>query len=191
MRIAILGGAFDPPHFGHFLVAQQTLDFSKIDEIWLMPCFSHPFDKKMTTGDKRLEMCKLALSDFANKRIRVSDFEIRLEKKSFTIDTVLTLKKTFRTDHFSWLIGSDNLASFEKWKDWQKLIKEIKFLVFPRIDYPVKKLPKDFFLIESKKLIYSNLSSEIIRKRIKENLSIKGLVTAGVEEYIIKNKLYR
>ena len=191
MRIAILGGSFDPPHLGHLLVAQQTLDFTKVDEVWLMPCFSHPFDKKMTSGAIRLEMCKLVIEDFANKKIRVSDFEIRLKEKSFTIDTVLTLKKTFKTDHFCWLIGSDNLAAFKKWKDWKNLLSEIKFLVFPRIDYPVKKLPKRFDLIKSKLAINSNLSSEVVRMRVKKGWSIKGMVTNGVEEYIYKNKLYK
>lgn len=191
MRIAIFGGAFDPPHLGHLLIAQQTLDFTNIDEVWLMPCFSHPFNKKITNDQTRLELCKLAISDFKNKKIRVCDFEIRLKEKSFTIDTVTTLKKTFKAERFFWLIGSDNLKDFKKWKDWQKLVKVIRFLVFPRVDFPIKKLPSDFRLIKSSPPISSNLSSRIIRERVKKGLSIKGLVTEKVEEYIVENKLYK
>ena len=191
VRIAILGGSFDPPHLGHLLVAQQTLDFAKIDEVWLMPCFFHPFDKKITSGQKRLEMCQSAIEEFNNRKIRVSDFEIRLKKKSYTIETILILKKTFKSDHFFWLIGSDNLSSFKKWKDWQKLLTETKFLVFPRIDYPLTKIPQGFTLIKSKRLISSNLSSEAVRMRVKNGLSIKGLVTTVVEEYISRNRLYK
>jgi len=191
MKIAILGGSFDPPHLGHLLVAQQTLDFLNIDEVWLMPCFSHPFAKKMADPLFRLEMCKLSIGEAYRRQLRVSDFEIRLKKQCFTIDTVRTLKKTFKADKFFWLIGSDNLADFRKWKDWQKLLKEIKFLVFPRIDYPVKKLPKGFILIKSEFLIYSNLSSDIIRERVKKGLPIKGMVTEEVEEYIKEHKLYK
>ncbi len=191
MRIAILGGAFDPPHLGHLLLAQQTLDFANIDEVWLMPCFSHPFNKKVTSGETRLELCKLAVKDFNNKKIRVCDFEIRLKKKSFTIETVTTLKKTFKAERFYWLIGSDNLKDFKKWKDWKNLVSEVKFFVFPRIDFPVKKLPTGFKMVNTKRPIASNLSSYIIRERLKKGLSIKGLVTEGVEKEIIENKMYK
>jgi len=190
VRIAILGGSFDPPHLGHLLVAQQTLDFSNIDEVWLMPCFFHPFNKKMADSLDRLNMCELFVGRELNRKIRVSDFEVRLKKRCFTIDTVRTLKKTFKTDKFFWLIGSDNLADFKKWKDWEELLKEIKFLVFPRIDYPIKRLPKGFIPIKSKLLISSNLSSDIIRMRLKRRLSIKGMVTEEVEDYIKEHKLY-
>lgn len=187
MRIAILGSPFDPPHLGHLLVAQQTIDFGPgIDQVWLMPDFTHPWREQTASSKQRLEMAKF----LANQSIRVSDLAIKRGKTSFAIDTVRELKKKF-SHQFFWLIGSDALESFDQWKKPDELVKEIPFLVFSRLDYPVKKLPSGFTLIDSPLLICTDISSTKIRERIKKGLSIAGMAPEPARRYIKKHRLYR
>jgi len=187
MNIAILGGAFDPPHLAHQLISTQTLELTKINQVWLIPCFAHPFAKNLTSANHRLKMARF----LAAKNILVSNIEIKQKKTNYTIDTINLLKNRCPQHHFSILIGSDNLSGLPKWKNFKKLIKENNFLVFPRTTKKIKNLPPSFKIITSPYLITTNISSYLIRKRIKNNLSIKHLVPARVGQYMKVNNLYK
>ena len=84
MKIAILGGSFDPLHIGHLFIATQVKEMFHFDEIWLMPCFQHPFDKQLSSATKRLEMLQTLNIPY----IKISQFEIKNKKRSYTIDTL-------------------------------------------------------------------------------------------------------
>lgn len=186
-QIAVLGGLFDPPHFGHLLVARQVLESHLcIDLVLLMPVFKHPWRENQVSWRHRLKM----LSFFENSKIKTSDFEIKLGKTSYTIQTVKELKKDKNNDYF-WIIGSDGLKDFHKWKDWKKLLKETHFIVFPRAGFSTNKSLKGSIVLKDKNLAVTSLSSTMIRQRIKKNLPIAGLVPEGVEKYIKKNGLYK
>lgn len=188
MRIGILGGSFDPPHLGHLLVARQTKEIMHLEQIWLMPYFSHSWDSVVFSSPKdRFAMTELMQED----GIIASDEEIKVPVKSYTLDTVRRLKQKYLHEFF-WIIGSDTLLEFERWKEYKQLLKEIIFFVFPRDGCPLpKKLPIGFQLISSPDLITPNISSTIIRNRIGKNLSIKGLISKPVLSYIQKQNLYR
>ena len=199
MRIAILGSSFDPPHLGHVLITTQVIELFKFDEIWLMPCFMHPFSKKLSSSARRLEMTKF-LEDGI---IKASDFEIIQKKTSYTIDTLNLLRWLFPKDEFYWIIGSDQLETFNKWRKWQDIVKNYPIIVFPReTDFnkieeeiktvlKTKKIPPNIFMPRHKNLIVTNISSTLIRDRVKEGKEIKDLVPKGVEEYIIEHRLYK
>lgn len=187
MRIGILGGSFDPPHLGHILVARQVKEIMKLDEVWLMPYFKHNWDSTESSARHRLAMAKL----IEEKGIIVSGEEIKYKRKSYTIQTVRRLKEKY-SHTFFWIVGSDVLADFKKWKEHENLIREIKFLVVIRNGHTLpSRLPKGFKLVSSPKFITSNLSCSIIRRRIRKNLSVSGLVPKPVLSYIKKYKLYK
>lgn len=187
MRIGILGGSFDPPHFGHILVARQVKEFFNLDEIWLMPYFMHSWDFTISSVQDRLAMAKM----IEEPGIIVSDEEIKYKRKSYTIETVRRLKKQ-HSHTFFWIVGGDTLDNFKRWKRYEDLIREIKFIVFPRNGYYLSsKLPKGFELISSPELVTTNISSSIIRQRIVKNLSVDGLISNSVLSYIRKHKLYK
>lgn len=189
MNIAILGGSFNPPHFAHQLIASQVLELAKQDQVWLVPCFAHPFVKKLTPAPHRLKMTRF----LASKNILVSDIEIKQQKINYTIDTLNLLKSQYPKHRFSLIIGSDIVLQLPKWKNYQKLLKENNFIIFPRTNLPSPspKIPNAKYLIlNTPYLVTTNISSFLIRRRIKNNLSIKYLVPARVEEYIKKHKLY-
>jgi nicotinate-nucleotide adenylyltransferase len=138
-----------------------------------------------------------------NEYIKVSKFEIQNRKISYTINTLKQLKGLYPQDTFYWIIGSDQLADMNLWKNWEELITEYNFIIFPR-NLQVNKLkgyvksilgfktiPTNFYLVDNDKLLLTDISSTIIRNCIKAKKSILNMVPEKVEEYIIKKKLYK
>lgn len=188
MKIAVLGGSFDPPHLGHYLVTRQILEVRPdIDKILLMPAFQHQWKPIQASVKNRMQMLK----SLSNNKIEISEIEIKRRGVSYTIDTVKEIKK--RTDSFIyWIVGSDILSEFDRWEKTDQLVALTTFLVFPRDPYHVpENVPKGFEVLNDKNLITTNISSTAIRKRIKEKKSINYLVPKEIEKYIIKQGLYR
>lgn len=198
MKIAILGGSFDPPHIGHALAAVQIRELLDLDQIWLMPCFIHPFGKKLSDANHRLSMTKC----LENTNIKVSDFELRNRKVSYTIDTLDALSKIYKNDTFYWILSSEDLENFQKWKNWQEIIKKHNLIIFPReiqasLKEKIKKclklesIPDNITIISLDKLVTTGISSTIIRERVRKNLAITYMVPEKIEQFIQTNKLYR
>lgn len=188
MKIAIFGGRFDPPHIGHLLVAKQILEKRPdIKEVWFVPANKHQWKPIVAKGEYRLSM----LQSFTNNSMKVSDVELVRGGISYAIDTLKEIKKRFHHTMY-WIVGSDILLEFSKWEKTEKLTEFATFLVFPRDPLlPPKKLPNGFELITGEDLITTSLSSTIIRERIKNKLPITHLVPKEIEEYIMRNKLYK
>lgn len=197
MNIAILGGSFDPPHKGHAIIANRLLRLYRFDQVWLMPCYQHPFSKNLSSPDKRFEMTKC----LENENIKISDLEIRKKTTSYTIDSLNNLTTQYPDYHFSWIIGTDQVGSFTKWKNWKEIVNNFKLIVVPRTGFKKAKEElkniskqitalKNIVLIDKKNFPPIYISSTLARKKIKENKSISNMVPKGVEEYIIQNKLY-
>jgi nicotinate-nucleotide adenylyltransferase len=187
MKIAILGGRFDPPHIGHFLVAQQVLDYRlDIDKVLLVPAFQHQWKPIIASPKDRLEM----LWPFATPQIEISDVEIKRGGVSYSIDTIKTIKEKTSAQIF-WIVGSDILAEFHKWEKAEDLLKLATFLIFPRDPHALPKvIPQGFEVIRSEKILTTNFSSTIVRERIRMGKSIKNIVPETVEKYIKEHKLY-
>jgi nicotinate-nucleotide adenylyltransferase len=188
MTVAILGGRFDPPHIGHYLIAQQTLElYPHIDILLLVPASHHQWKPNMANEAHRLAMTKL----LATHTMRVSDIEIQRGGISYTKDTLQEVQAQYRTNKIYWIVGTDIVNEYGKWENTQGMDKLATFLVFPRDPYHLSsKLPLGFELLKSKSLITTNLSSTHIRERIKNKQSISHLVPQNIEEYIKEHDLY-
>ncbi len=133
MKIAVLGGSFNPPHLGHLLVARQVVKLYGYDEVWLMPCFRQAEGKALAPASQRLEMVELMLSaESRDPRIKASDFEVRSRKKNYTADTVLALQKRFPEHEFSWVFGSELVRAFPHWGKWHVLRNLLPLVIYPR-----------------------------------------------------------
>lgn len=186
MNIAILGGRFDPPHIWHFLCAQQVLEnIVSIDQVWLLPDYMNAFKPITALPSDRIEM----LHFLETGRIKLSTIAIAKENITYTIEIVSLLKKDSNNNYF-WIIGSDAIGEISRWRDYKKLSKMIQFLVFPRKDYPIKNLPGGFQKVPGN-LLLSNISSTVIRDRVRHELSITGLAFPEVEDYIRRRNLYK
>jgi len=137
-----------------------------------------------------------------NGRVRVSDLEIRKKTNSYTIDTLRFLTKNRPKDNFCWIIGTDQIENFTKWKKWQEIINNFQLIVVPRTDFKKGELeliniakqiavPKNIVLIDRKRFPPIYVSSALTRKRIKEKKSIANLVPKKIEKYIIEHSLYK
>jgi len=186
MHIAILGGRFDPPHIWHFWTAQQVLENVKnIDEVHLLPDYANAIKPIVASPDDRYEM----LHFLETGRIKISNLALSKASVTYTVEVVKELKKKIENTYY-WVVGSDALGEFSRWREYQKLSSMVKFLVFPRKDHPVRILPPGFQKVGGN-LLLSNISSTIIRGRVKKDLTIDGLVFPEVRHYIKKHNLYR
>src|SRR3989338_1182032 len=186
MNIAILGGRFDPPHIWHFWTAQQILENMKdMDEVWLIPDQANALKPIIAPSEDRVEMLKF----METGRIRLSTIALGKSNITYTIDVVKELTQSIEKKFF-WVVGSDAIGEFSRWREYQKLSRMIQFLVFPRKDFPIRLLPPGFRRVEGN-LLLSNISSSIIRERVRHGLTIDGLVFPEVREYIRKHNLYR
>lgn len=188
MNVAVLGSSFDPPHNGHLKIAENVLRSGKVSKVILMPVNIHPFTKKLTDSKHRLAMAKL----LEDKNIEISDYEISKSSTSYSIDTLRTLQERFPKDRFYWIIGSDHLNSFVKWKDWKKIIEDFGLIIVARdAQYHLAgETRKNIITLDAKDFLPLDISSTDIRKKIKEGESISNLVPKKIEEYIIHHELY-
>jgi nicotinate-nucleotide adenylyltransferase len=198
MKIAILGGSFDPPHKGHVLLSKQLLKTLMLDQIVLMPCFQHPFNKNLSPAGVRFKMAKF----LEEKSIGVSDLEIKKKRPSYSIETLVELSKNNPGNAYNWIIGVDQVKDFMKWKEWKRIIDNFGLIIVPRkttdnIELYLSKMkkqivhPENIVVLNEKSFSPINISSTEIRKKIQKNKSISNLVPKGVEKYIIQRKLYR
>jgi nicotinate-nucleotide adenylyltransferase len=133
-RIGLLGGSFNPAHRGHRHISLQALRALGLDEVWWLVSPGNPLKeraKDMAPFDTRLASAKRMGQ---RARIRASDFEQRHGTR-YTIDTVRRLKRLYPQDRFIWLLGSDTLPSFHKWRDWRDLAREVPIAVIRRSGY--------------------------------------------------------
>lgn len=183
MKIAILGGSFNPPHVCHLMICYYVLETTDVDKIWLVPCYRHAFDKELIAFHHRFNMCSLAVEIF-NERITVSSVEEKQKGISWTIDTVRYLKTLYPDVTFEWLVGSDVTREFTSWKEFDDLQKMVTFRIIPRSGY-LENVQEGH-----NNLFFPNISSTMIRDRIKKGLSISHLVPKSVEKYIREHRLY-
>jgi nicotinate-nucleotide adenylyltransferase len=190
MKIGLFGGSFDPIHLGHLITAQSVIEKRNLDRIVFMPCYisPHKLDYEYIPAIHRFNMIKIAIEK--TSYFMVSDFEINRQQVSYTVDTVLELKKIY--EEVELIIGYDNLLVFDKWKEPDVLVKNVKLLVMNRktnnMDINKNKYFDNAIFIDTPTI---EISSTEIRQRVKKGLDIKFMVGKKVQDYIIKNNLYK
>jgi len=188
MHILLFGGAFDPVHNAHLDIARAVLADKIADQVWLVPCAQHPFGKAMSSARDRLQMLEVAVSEVSDARISVNTYELDQPEINFTFDTISHFAATEPEHTFSWLIGSDQLPSFTRWKNWQQLIVNFTVYVYPRQDFDFEQLQDA--MIALKQLPLVTLSSTFIRESVKNGKDIGSFVPKPVADYIEEQSLY-
>lgn len=128
----MVGGSFDPIHNGHLDVAKAALKQRQADEVWFIPTKVSPFKSGGTSFEHRQAMIQLMIGPF--RKLKLCDIENHLPSPSYSIDTVLALKKQYSDIQFDWLIGSDQLPRMHEWKNYEQLIEEVQFVVYKRTE---------------------------------------------------------
>lgn len=198
-KTGIMGGSFNPIHFGHLEIAECALKEYELDEVLFVPnyCPPHKSSGEMADADKRLEMVKLAIK--AYPQFTYSDREIKKGGLSFTYQTMIELKEEEPETEFYFLMGADSLKDFDKWRHSEIIAQKCKILAAMRgdmgnqeVEQLAQKLSKlyhaNFFLL---KIPQTDLSSTQIRENIRKGKSIKECVPKQVEQYIQEHQLYK
>ena len=192
-KVGIFFGSFNPIHNGHVALADYIARNSDLDEVWLVVSPLNPLKRTiadtLVPNEQRLDMVRLALRSC--ERLFASDIEFSLPLPNYTINTLRALKSKYPETDFSLIIGADNLALFERWKDSDVIMSNFDMLVYPRpgvdLGSLMQKYPK-VRVLENAPL--HDISSTEIRRRISSGESVSGLVNPEVEEYIKDKKLY-
>ncbi|HET7605361.1 MAG TPA: nicotinate-nucleotide adenylyltransferase [Sphingomicrobium sp.] len=133
-RIGLLGGSFNPAHRGHRRISLAAMRALGLDEVWWLVSPGNPL--KEGAQDMAPFEARFASAEAQARgvRIRVSDFEQR-EGTRFTIDTVRRLRQRHPGHRFIWLLGSDTLRDFHKWRNYRDLVREVPIAVIRRPGY--------------------------------------------------------
>lgn len=204
-RIGILGGSFSPPTNAHKWVAGNLLKRKLIDEVLIMPCGNHIFKKDLIDWKHRVAMCELAF--FGKPNVRVSAFDCVIDTDGSTRALLKRLKEVDSESDYRFIIGQDNAEEAHKWKDWEKLREEVKFIIVPRGEESEKPSKYDWYTIKPHKYVKNFMKSEISSTRIrncfkqkhaKRNLDslisttyLNGSIDRKVWNYIEEHKLYK
>lgn len=193
-KIGILGGTFDPIHIGHLVAADQALFHSGLDEIWFMPAPNppHKSNANITSINHRVEMVKSILK--IDSRYRLCTIELERTGKSYTIDTIKEIKARYPEDSFYFIIGGDMIEYLPKWYGIEQLINLVQFIGLQRPGYDYEHLLKNNPAIYQKLTILPmpqlDVSSTIIRNKVKSGEEIRYFVPEFVEQYIREHNLY-
>ena len=187
--VGLFGGSYNPVHIGHMMLASYLVQWGYVDKIWLNLSPQNPLKnpKDLIPDLKRLDMLNLALKGAQN--IDLCDLELTMPTPSYTINTLDLLTSRFPRNRFKLVIGSDNWQIFEKWKDYQRILDDYGVIVYPRRGYPIESKFVDGMEFVDAPIV--DISSTFIRKSIARGYSMQYFLPAGVEDYILKHKLYQ
>lgn len=189
MKIGLFGGSFNPIHFGHVRLARHLLAQAGLDEVWFVVSPQNPLKQQhdLLDDEVRLEMVEVALR--REKNMRASDVEFRLPKPSYTWNTLEMLGKECPDDEFVLLIGGDNWERFHLWHRAEEIQKKFSIVVYPRAGSTIdpQSLPPTVHIVHTPLI---NISSTMVRERIREGRSISRLVPKPVADIIRERGLY-
>lgn len=138
MKVALLGGSFNPPHVGHLLAAHYVRATQGVDEVWLMPAYQHPFGKALESFEHRLRMCEAMCRDTSGW-LKASPVEREVSEQGgtgYTVETLTYLVEKHPRIAFSLILGSDILKDLPNWKSFDRIKQLVKVLVLYRAGYP-------------------------------------------------------
>ncbi len=191
-KVGLYFGSFNPIHIGHIIIANHLVEYSDLDEIWLVVSPHNPFKKKKTLLEDhhRLELVRRACESF--EKIIPSDIEFKLPQPSYTVNTLVYIKEKNPNYTFCLLMGEDNLNTFHKWKNHEMILGNNQIYVYPRIadnghENQFSSHPKIIHVDAP----IMQISSTHIRKAIAEGKNVIPLLPVEVWKYIDEMNFYR
>lgn len=198
MKIGVFGGTFNPVHNGHVRLAKLYLEKLELDKLIVIPTNIPPHKtvSDMVDCADRLTMLKLVFEDCSF--VEISDIELKMSGKSYTVNTISALKEIYPNDELYLIVGGDMFLCFESWREYKKILSMCTLCSAPREvgeytelkEYQLKLDPelKNTVILNSEVLV---LSSSEIREKIKDGADLNHLLPEKVLEYINQKGLYK
>lgn len=198
MNIAVFGGSFNPPHKAHLNIANEFSSLLGLDKMLIIPTFIAPHKeiKYFVSAEDRLSMCRLM---FRDEKFTVSDIEIKREGKSYTIDTLSVLSNEYPGAKIYLIIGSDMLLSFHEWYRYRDILSKCTLCVMTRendiSEEDMFRYAGDTLGLNRDEIVISHapayeMSSTLIREKLKNGEDVSEYLTKDVEKYIREKGLY-
>lgn len=192
-NVLLYFGSFNPIHKGHIALAEWVVEQSLCDELIFIVSPQNPLKSSTELAPEfsRYEMCEMACaSSRYPDRIKVSAVEFVLEKPSYTINTLRYLSEQFDSQmQFSILLGADNIESFDRWRDYESILRDYPLYVYPREGYSVEKFADKITFLSEAPLF--DFAATDIRKAIANDEDFTDKVPSAVAKYVIQNRLYK
>ena len=191
MKIGIFGGSFDPIHVGHAIIAGAVMEQSDLQQLWLMVTPTNPWK---AGNEMAADVDRLRMTEMVTRRLEgvtTSAFEMQLPRPSYTFNTLRALRERFPEHEFALVIGADNWAEWERWREHDEIVHHHHLYIYPRRGYDIIIPPSLRDRVHRIDAPLIEVSSSNIRRRISAGQSITFHVTHDVETYIIKKNLYQ
>jgi nicotinate-nucleotide adenylyltransferase len=170
-KVGIYGGSFNPVHFGHVGLAKWVIGHTDLDELWFMVSPNNPLKPAglLAPEEERLAAVREAIKDIPG--LVASDFEFSLPRPSYTANTLRALQQAYPEHEFTLIIGEDNLAIFDRWREYEFILANFRIFVYPRHESEKSPVTNDQLPITNAKNImflasapYFDISSTELRK---------------------------
>lgn len=187
IRTALFGGTFNPLHNGHLAIAQSVLEQGLADEVWILITPCNPWKKDQALLDDRLRYDMVAQAVKEMDGVRASDYEFKLDKPSYTANTLRRISADYPDREFILTIGADNWVKFHNWREADFILKNYPIIVYPRQGYPIENVSGNVTLLDCPLM---DISSTQIRQMVQHGTPINELVPASVARTIKEKGLY-
>jgi nicotinate-nucleotide adenylyltransferase len=188
VKVGIFGGTFDPPHNGHLIAAQDAYAELALDKVLFIPARMPPHKQheNLTAAAVRLAMIRAATA--GDERFEVSDIELRRTGPSYTADTLRELRETRSGDAFFLLLGVDQVRDFHTWGQPEWILKNSELVMLARGG--IEDVPNDDIVRKTVQVTRVDVSSTLVRERVRTGRPIRYLVPAAIEKIIADERLY-
>lgn len=193
MKIGIFGGAFDPIHLGHLIVAERCREEAALDEVWFLPSYRPPHKAglEITRFEHRVEMTTLAIT--GQPAFRVVPIERELPPPNYTADTLAELHRRHPGTEFALILGADSYLDLPNWHDPARVAAQAELVIVGRPGFfeTVAEVVRGRFPARFLETPLIGIASRDLRRRVAEGKSIRFEVPRAVEEYIREKGLYQ
>ena len=188
-KVGLFFGSFNPIHSGHMIIAGYMLNFTDLDDVWMVISPHNPLKEKNTLlpDNHRYAMVQIAIED--HPRLRACNIEFKLVQPSYTIDTLVRLEEKHPDHQFVLIAGTDIFPTFHKWKNYETLLENYKFYIYRRPGYDAGTYaghPR-VHLFDAPMM---EISSSFIREAIAEGRDIRYFVPEKVYQYLKEMHFY-
>jgi nicotinate-nucleotide adenylyltransferase len=190
MKIGLYFGSFNPIHSGHLMIANFIAEFSILNQVWMMVSPHNPLKPagSLLQDYHRFHLVELGIGRY--KKIKASKIEFELPRPSYTINTLAYIKEKFPQHDFSLIMGSDNLETFHKWKNYDIILEDHDIYVYPRPLHDGGSL-KNHERVKWMEAPLMEISSTFIRNAIKNGKDVRFMMPETVADYIDEMNFYK